>query len=1016
MNTEIEEQLTNLQLEENLSSKSSNLVNCCRKSKKSYTREFLLSLSELEVCKKLPNGFDESLLSEFHETSYYGPQDRPRVLGNSSLQGFRRTDYGSSPPARGDSGSYSRGLQRWDSRSSAKTEGDSDSESGRRFGAQARKTWQNPEHDGLLGSGSSPRPPGYAAGNAVPRFRPNENSKLNKSNEPYQPPRTYKVGPHARRETKDSFNDETFGSPDSTSESRAEEEKIRRAQFELMRKEQHKTLQESQKLNSGKPKDSFSEMVGFLENPIDSKISSGLDKALKDAPHDDASKVSVPSQATPIRPLVPPGFVSGAVDKSSASKSHLHGDILQVKYQEVEQVHQDVKSVPQERGSSDWFGDISNSSSFKPKKSLLSVLYGADQARGSSLPGVTEVLDIGENRGFVSEISGHKVPGEPVRSTSILDKLFGNGLIATSESTSNMLEGDDPKTDDIWSPDKLESKFARWFSEDDKKTLGNTSSEKPSSLLSLIIGGEKSGNNGLNVVATTPNIYPDIMPELKTSKSSSFPDVVLDRFGISNGPVQKPSVLTCEDLEQSMLLEIGGDISSSRSPAKEQDNFEVKKDELPGTGVDNSASQHLLSLLQGGMSSNNTASMLGLVERPTDQNQKSAKSSLPESSTNTSGLRDSNHSDKSLTLEALFGTAFMKELHTVGSGRTDFSDVDGVGSHEGSILASNDGITRSDKVEDWLDSRDTGKYEELSRLPSEADARYGGFDGSVGVKLPEEDSLINLVDPTNVENSVWIPNSSSRSADLHSLSSNTSVNIMEKLAGLGGNINDERSSIGGPDRLLLHNPHMRKPEIPYPNLHPQASSPQFHRPPMNQSRTFFHPLDLNSSHIDPHMKFMPPEAVIHRDAPTHHHFPTNMGGHPLFPHSGPDLPPFDGPIPSPVFQQMLMGGNHPPSHLVRGHPGAAPMPPHPSHTPAGFIHERNTMQGFPFGQRQPSFGGPGMPIPGTELGAGNQPPEAFQRFLEMERQANPKQMHPFANSGPSQGKFGHEFDMGYRYR
>lgn len=33
-----------------------------RSSKKSYTREFLLSFSELDVCKKLPDGLDASIL------------------------------------------------------------------------------------------------------------------------------------------------------------------------------------------------------------------------------------------------------------------------------------------------------------------------------------------------------------------------------------------------------------------------------------------------------------------------------------------------------------------------------------------------------------------------------------------------------------------------------------------------------------------------------------------------------------------------------------------------------------------------------------------------------------------------------------------------------------------------------------------------------------------------------------------------------------------------------------------
>ncbi|KAK9749447.1 hypothetical protein RND81_02G126300 [Saponaria officinalis] len=1006
MSAEIEE-LAVLQPEENANAESS------KKSIRSYSRDFLLSFSEFEVCKKLPADFDESLLSEFHGTSYYGSLDRPRALGSSPSQGFRRTDYGS-PPTRGESGSYSRGLQRWDSRSSGKSEGDSDTDSGRRIGNQARRTWQNAEHDGLLGSGSFPRPPGFAAGGAVPRFRPNENVQLSKSNEPYQPPRPYKAGPYSRRETRDSFNDETFGSSDSTSEDRAEEEKKRRAEFELMRKEQHKAFEENLKLNPGKPKDSFSEMARLQENPSDIPISSNSDKVVKETPHD-ASKFSVSAQALPTRPLVPPGFVSGLTDKSSAMKSHVHADAQQVENLEVEQGHQNVKCIPQERGSSDWFGEMSNSSNLKAKKDLSSILLGTDQARASALPGVTEALENGESLGFDSEINGHKMLCDPVRSTSILDKLLDNQSTMSCESTSNIVEGDDPKTVDIWSPDKLQSKFTRWFREEDKKTSGNASLEKPNSMLSLIFGGEKVENDDLNGVPTASVLPPEIILGRTASKSASSTGEVPQRFGSTstNVSVPKASVLTCEDLEQSMLSEISGDIPRSRSLAKEQGTFEVEKDGLPGDPVDNSASQHLLSLLQGGMSLNNTTSMFGLTERLPGEDQKLGKSGLPESST--TSTREANQSDKSLTLEALFGTAFMTELHSaqrtsVGSTNRDVPDGepfplkmgengDGIGGHERSILASNNGITKSTKTSDWLDFHDTGMKVDHSRLPSEADAKFGGFDRGIEARIPQEVSLINLADPTSAENSVWIPNSSSYGADLRSSLSNTSINVMEGLAAHSGARTDERSMIGFPDPLSLHSPYdMGKLEMPYQNLQPQsqASFAQLHQPQINQNRTPFHPLSSHPAHIDPHMKFIPPESGIQ--------FPTNMG-HPSFPNSS-SLPTFNHHIP-PVLQQMNMAGNHPPPQLVRAFPGAAPMPPHPSHTPAGFIQEHNPMHGFPFGQRQPNFGGHGMTPPGPELGVSNSPPEAFQRLLEMEMRANPKQVHPFATGGPTEAMYGH---------
>lgn len=66
-------------------------------------------------------------------------------------------------------------------------------DSGRRFGHQARRSWQTPEHDGLLGSGSFPRPSGFAAGVSAAKVRANEQNQLSRSNEPYHPPRPYKV-------------------------------------------------------------------------------------------------------------------------------------------------------------------------------------------------------------------------------------------------------------------------------------------------------------------------------------------------------------------------------------------------------------------------------------------------------------------------------------------------------------------------------------------------------------------------------------------------------------------------------------------------------------------------------------------------------------------------------------------------------------------------------------------------------------------------------------------------------
>ena len=61
-------------------------------------------------------------------------QDRQKIR-DSPLLSFRRTEYGSSPPSKGDSSNYSRGVYgRWDNRSSGRSDRDSDSQSDRDSG------------------------------------------------------------------------------------------------------------------------------------------------------------------------------------------------------------------------------------------------------------------------------------------------------------------------------------------------------------------------------------------------------------------------------------------------------------------------------------------------------------------------------------------------------------------------------------------------------------------------------------------------------------------------------------------------------------------------------------------------------------------------------------------------------------------------------------------------------------------------------------------------------------------
>lgn len=65
-------------------------------------------------------------ISEFEDAF----RDRQRTSSGLSANSFRRNDYGSSPPTRGDAAGYSRPLHgRWESRSSGRSDKDSDTQS-----------------------------------------------------------------------------------------------------------------------------------------------------------------------------------------------------------------------------------------------------------------------------------------------------------------------------------------------------------------------------------------------------------------------------------------------------------------------------------------------------------------------------------------------------------------------------------------------------------------------------------------------------------------------------------------------------------------------------------------------------------------------------------------------------------------------------------------------------------------------------------------------------------------------
>lgn len=972
-----------------------------------YSREFLLSLGELEHCKKLPPDFDAALLSELQELSA-GVLERNKGYYNTS-QGRPDGSVGYTYSSRGGNTGG-----RWDTRSSGSSdrdgEPDRESQTQGRGANQYRRNWQNTEHDGLLGRGGFPRPSGYT-GQLSSKDHGNA-PQLNRTSERYQPPRPYKAAPFSRKDI-DSINDETFGSSELSNEDRAEEERKRRASFELMRKEQHKAVLGKKSgpdiLKENPSDDIFSKLQTSTAKANAKTKNEKLDGSVVSSYQEDTTKPSSVLLAPAARPLVPPGFANAFADKKLQSQS---SNITHEPKLEDDQSATGFTSENKEKGVS------GNDATMGPKHTHPpgSVTSSAELA-SSVLKGSEDwEADVMDKYSIGKEGKSKNI--DPVRkddSVAILEQFFGNVLSKSGSNLPTYVENQPLKTDDDMITSVPESsKFAHWFLDEDLKPAEDLSSK---SLLSMIVKNENSGLENLNHTplsdAAAQNLSPrapidklDSASELISFTSSTPANGVLEQCIHSADVPEAVPIMTCEDLEQTMLAQVSNSSSTQINATKEQLTVMDEPVAMQKVTVDNHASQHLLSLLQKG-TDNKGAPSLGFQRESTDE-PLSVDTNLMANggisgSDPVNSVENVPTSGKDLTLEALFGAAFMNELHSKDApvsirgattgGPTEFAEMGKTllsSSHEGYYPVEQ--TVHFNNTKDAAVRREPGI--EHSAVPGLSQGSASFDKKGMEIHLPEEDNLFTMSDSLLGQNSDILASvGSSRVEGLlpEKALDNLSYRFQSLVPG-----DAEHIQVYGPDAL---------------GSHPRDSQNMYHllqgRPPMMAP----HPM---MDHIVNRKQPAPFDMAqsIHHDS--HRSFPSNVN-HMQHNLHGPGVPHLD-PAGHIMRQHMSMPGRFPPEGLPRGVP-----PSQPVHHMAGYRPEMGNVNNFHMHPRQPNYGEFGLMMPGPSGPEvrGNHP-EAFERLIQMEMSARSKQQqvhHPAMAAGrvPS-GMYGHELDAKLRYR
>ncbi|RRT60347.1 hypothetical protein B296_00036565, partial [Ensete ventricosum] len=516
-------------------------------------------------------------------------------------------------------------------------------------------------------------------------------------------------------------------------------------------------------------------------------------------------------------------------------------------------------------------------------------------------------------------------------------------------------------------------------------------------LLSLIVNNEKvkssssiiSGDKAIEHMAPSlPIKISDTTEKLDVSTATSLMVGIPEQYHQGVKPDLSPAVLTCEDLEQSFMANITGSSRPQhavRGPWKTTDGkMEHKLD------VDDHASQHLLSLLQKGTKKEKAASVtpdgldaeffdkisitdansgfkLGIAEKPTSRNSEPAPSS-----------------EKTLTLEALFGAAFMNELQSaqapvsvqrVTDGGINTTEVPTslrlpFQNSDAGFFSSSSGDYKQNKPSHEMDMVSTNQIQDASvhhaggpskehenSLIEDSKHVASGFEErALGIHLPDEDNLITTSDSLDSIISSGpspFPNAT-RSEELLSENSVESLNY-----NLLNAITRDAERI--PSSSLDGLPPFRTPRdlVGSDNLyhHLQGrTSPQLPRI-INHARPLHPGLD-HLTNRNQQMKFIGPEGIHHdpRRNLLENVVPLNTSNYA----SGPHIEPPDYHL---MLQQMPIPGSYPQQLSLPGFPRGVPLPHHLNHM-QGYIPEMNNVHNISLHQQHPAYGSLGMGIPG----------------------------------------------------